>query len=107
MPTVGELRARALARIAPLDADVLLAHALGTTKEALYADPDLPVAAGPVAACAALVERRARGEPVAYLRGFEECCGLRFAVDPRGLIRRAATETSAGRMRASGERGAR
>src|SRR5688572_30800182 len=93
MPTVGELRARALARIAPLDADVLLAHALGTTKEALYADPDLPVAAGPVASFDALVERRARGEPVAYLRGFKEFYGLRFTVDHRVLIPRPETET--------------
>lgn len=104
MPTVGELRARALARIAPLDADVLLAHALGTTKEALYADPDLPVAADPVASFEALVERRAHGEPVAYLRGFKEFYGLRFAVDPRVLIPRPETETLVDAIRASGAR---
>src|SRR5256712_12188218 len=40
-----------------------------------------------------LVERRASGEPVAYLRGFKEFYGLRFAVDPRVLIPRPETET--------------
>ena len=39
-----------------------------------------------------LVERRGRGEPVAYLRGFKEFYGLRFLVDPRVLIPRPETE---------------
>ncbi len=39
-----------------------------------------------------LVARRARGEPVAYLRGFKEFMGRRFLVDPRVLIPRPETE---------------
>lgn len=104
MPTVGELRARALARIAALDTDVLLAHALGATKESLYADPDAAVAPSDAAAFDALVERRANGEPVAYLRGWKEFYGLRFAVDPRVLIPRPETETVVDAIRASGAR---
>src|SRR5687768_3242990 len=78
----AQLRERALRRIAPLDTDVLLAHALGVTKEAIYADPDALVPPEQVKAFDALVQRRASGEPVAYLRGWKEFYGLRFAVDP-------------------------
>lgn len=104
MPTVGELRARALARIAALDTDVLLAHALGATKESLYADPDASVTPAAAAAFEELVARRANGEPVAYLRGWKEFYGLRFTVDPRVLIPRPETETVVDAIRASGAR---
>ena len=104
MPTVGELRARALTRIAALDTDVLLAHALGVPKEALYADPDATVAPSAAAAFEELVARRANGEPVAYLRGWKEFYGLRFAVDPRVLIPRPETEAIVDAVRASGAR---
>ncbi|MEB3156946.1 MAG: hypothetical protein VKO26_05865, partial [Cyanobacteriota bacterium] len=40
----------------------------------------------------ALVERRAAGEPVAYIRGFKEFHGIAFSVDPRVLIPRPDTE---------------
>lgn len=104
MPTVAELRALALALIAPLDADVLLAHALGVTKEALYAHPDAPASAGGAELFRVLVERRAGGEPVAYLRGWKEFYGLRFAVDPRVLIPRPETELVVDAVRGSGAR---
>ena len=38
------------------------------------------------------VERRAAGEPVAYLRGIKEFYGLAFEADPRALIPRPETE---------------
>ncbi len=77
---------------AALDADLLLAHACGLAKEDLYAHLDVPVTAAEEAAYRGLVRRRARGEPVAYLRGYKEFFGLRFAVDPRVLIPRPETE---------------
>ncbi|HEV8468752.1 MAG TPA: peptide chain release factor N(5)-glutamine methyltransferase [Candidatus Limnocylindria bacterium] len=78
---------------AALDADVLLAHVLGVSKETLYAHPDTEMSHGAMRRYRDLVERRANGEPVAYLRGFKEFYGLRFAVDPRVLIPRPETET--------------
>lgn len=78
---------------AALDADVLLAHVLGVSKESLYAHPDTEMSHGAMRRYRDLVERRASGEPVAYLRGFKEFYGLRFAVDPRVLIPRPETET--------------
>jgi release factor glutamine methyltransferase len=100
MPTWGEARAAATARLrsapdpatAALDADVLLAHVLGVGKEALFAHPERALSAAEDERYAALVERRSRGEPVAYLRGFKEFYGLRFRVDARVLIPRPETE---------------
>src|SRR5207249_5233970 len=89
---VALLRAAGIATAA-LDADVLLAHVLGVTKEMLYAHPDTEMSLGAERRYRDLIERRARGEPVAYLRGWKEFYGLRFAVDPRVLIPRPETET--------------
>jgi release factor glutamine methyltransferase len=87
------LRTGADAATAALDADVLLAFALGVGKEALFAHPERPLDRETEARFSALVERRYGGEPVAYLRGFKEFYGQRFRVDPRVLIPRPETET--------------
>ncbi len=102
MITRAEARADATARLRPstdprhptaaLDADLLLAHVCGVTKEVLYAHLDAPMTADELARYSAMVERRAAGEPVAYLRGYKEFFGLRFTVDPRVLIPRPETE---------------
>ena len=86
------LRAAGIAT-AVLDADVLLVHVLGVTKETLYAHPDTEMSHGAMRRFRELVERRSKGEPVAYLRGFKEFYGLRLAVDRRVLIPRPETET--------------
>src|SRR5712691_6133883 len=100
MRTWGEERDAAVAVLraagvptAALDADVLLAHVLGVTKEMLYAHPDTEMSHRAQRRYGELIERRAGGEPVAYLRGFKEFYGLRFAVDSRVLIPRPETET--------------
>ena len=100
MVTRGDARSGAVARLrsggdetAALDADLLLAHVCGTSKEQLYAHLDAALTGEEERAFAQAVERRARGEPVAYLRGFKEFYGLRLAVDPRVLIPRPETET--------------
>ena len=77
---------------AVLDADLLLAHALAVRKEDLYAHPEAPLTEPAARSFDALVDRRARGEPVAYLRGVKEFYGLELVVSPAVLIPRPETE---------------
>ena len=99
MPTRADVRGQATETLrragAPtpaLDADVLLAHALGVPKETLVAHPEVELSAEERSRFAELVAKRAEGVPVAYLRGFKEFYGLRLAVDPRVLVPRPETE---------------
>jgi release factor glutamine methyltransferase len=107
VPTRGEARSRATETLrragAPtpaLDADVLLAHALAVPKESLVAHPEVELSADEEARFDILVAKRADGVPVAYLRGFKEFYGLRFAVDPRVLVPRPETEVLVDAVRA-------
>ena len=75
-----------------LDAEVLLAHAAGRRRGSLLAFPERAIEPAAAAEFAALVERRARGEPVAYLIGAREFYSLPLAVSPDVLIPRADTE---------------
>src|SRR5437764_257229 len=86
---VALLRAAGIATAA-LDADVLLAHVLGVSKEMLYAHPDTEMSLGAERRYRDLIERRAKGEPVAnlpYLRDdtLEHLVGERtsLAFEPR------------------------
>lgn len=76
-----------------LDAEVLLAHALGVDRARLVLDRDRPVEGPAVRAFQELVRRRAVGrEPVAYLVGHRGFRHLDLAVDARVLIPRPETE---------------
>jgi release factor glutamine methyltransferase len=58
----------------------------------VLAGPELPVGADHARAYLDFVERRAQGEPVAYIRGIKEFYGLALTVDRRALIPRPETE---------------
>jgi release factor glutamine methyltransferase len=75
-----------------LDAEVLLAHVLRSTRELLRAYPESPVGMGDRRRFRALVTRRARRTPVAYLIGSKEFYGHRLAVTPAVLIPRPESE---------------
>ncbi|MBK5911422.1 protein-(glutamine-N5) methyltransferase, release factor-specific [Rhodothalassium salexigens] len=78
---------------ARLDAEVLLAHVLGTERLVLLLDTERPVPADRAAAFDACVERRAVREPVAQIVGRREFWGLDFAVGPDVLTPRPDSET--------------
>jgi release factor glutamine methyltransferase len=99
MATIGEHLSASVDRLrasgsesARLDAELLLAHALGVERTTVLAHPEGSV--GPEAAARLLdhISRRAAGEPVAYIRGIKEFHGVAFAVDARALIPRPETE---------------
>jgi release factor glutamine methyltransferase len=97
MIAVAEALRQAAARLAAksdparLDAELLMAHALGLSRSDLLlrhmqdAAPD---------GFAALVERRCRHEPVAYILGRKEFYGREFVVAPGVLIPRMDSETT-------------
>jgi len=93
MPEVRQMLADAATRLGDrAEASILLAHALGKSRTWLVAHADDPVDANGVAAFAALVERRATGEPVAYLAGHRGFWTLELEVTPATLIPRPETE---------------
>jgi len=75
-----------------LEAEVLLAHALGVPRLQLYLQFDKPLEAPEVDAFRELVRRRARREPTAYVLGRREFWSRELRVDPRVLIPRPETE---------------
>jgi len=85
------LRVMGVATARP-DAEWLLGRVLGVPRLTLYAEPRRTLGAAEASGFQALVERRAAGEPLQYLLGFEEFCGLRLRVTSDVLVPRPETE---------------
>lgn len=85
-------RAGADTDAARLDAEVLLAHVLDKPRSHLRAWPERALTTEQAAHYAALVARRAGGEPVAHLLGRREFWSLDLDVTPATLIPRPETE---------------
>ncbi|MGA2642537.1 MAG: peptide chain release factor N(5)-glutamine methyltransferase [Spirochaetia bacterium] len=75
-----------------LDAVVLLAHAMVTTKEKLLALLPDDVPPGVETRFRDFLDRRCSGVPVSYIRRAKEFYGLEFYVDERVLVPRPETE---------------
>ncbi|MBV6320609.1 peptide chain release factor N(5)-glutamine methyltransferase [Duganella violaceipulchra] len=88
--TIGALQVQSL--LDPLDNRVLLCHALGLSRVSLITQSERALDAEQAARFAALVQRRAAGEPVAYIVGQREFFGLPFEVNGAVLIPRPDTE---------------
>lgn len=97
--TIGGALRRAAIELAPvtdsprLEAEVLLAHTLGTSRTVLMAHPERPLTSGQLRRYKALVADRASNYPLPYLIGSIEFYGLEFEVTPEVLIPRPETET--------------
>jgi release factor glutamine methyltransferase len=76
-----------------LDAELLLAHAISSTRIKLILESKRPLAPPELGRFRELVRRRRAREPVAYLLGYREFYGRIFRVDARVLVPRPDTET--------------
>jgi release factor glutamine methyltransferase len=75
-----------------LDAELLVSHAFGRDRAWLLAHPEALLAERESDQLRSWVERRAGGEPIAYVRGFKEWLSMRILTDRRALIPRPETE---------------
>lgn len=89
---IDDFRARGIEN-PRLDAELIVAHALGIDRMRVILDAERPLDEKELATLRDLVKRRRSYEPIAYLRGEREFYGLRFRVDKRVLVPRPDTET--------------
>lgn len=75
-----------------LDAQLLLAHVLEKNRAWLFAHDDHVLTHAQLLVYQELVQKRAQGQPLAYLLGYKEFWGRRFKVTPETLIPRPETE---------------
>ncbi|HLD16818.1 MAG TPA: peptide chain release factor N(5)-glutamine methyltransferase [Coxiellaceae bacterium] len=75
-----------------LDAELLLAHVLQQRREYVLTHSDAPISSEHQIHFEALVERRAQGEPMAYLIGYQHFWKMCLKVTPDVLIPRPETE---------------
>lgn len=81
-----------LALIDPLEARILMAHALQCSRVQLLIRENDALSAEQVNDVSGLLLRRMQGEPIAYLTGTREFFGLSLCVSPDVLIPRPETE---------------
>jgi len=97
--TIREATAQGAARLKSggietpsLDASLLLARVLDTSKEALAARGTEELSQEALAALCAFIDRRINGECIAYITGKKEFFALEFSVNPHVLVPRPDTE---------------
>ncbi|MBN9134221.1 MAG: peptide chain release factor N(5)-glutamine methyltransferase [Nitrosospira multiformis] len=90
--TIFEALGQARRNIADIDARMLLQYILDANHAYLLAHPEQKLTAEQTQAFYLLTDRRALGEPVAYLTGTREFYSLEFNVTPAVLVPRPETE---------------
>lgn len=101
--TAGRILTEAALRLAAggvdepaLNAQWLLADAMGVERLRLLAEPDTPVEGAALKKFRAGLLQKEQGLPLAYILGWQDFRGLRINVDKRVLVPRPETEELAG-----------
>lgn len=89
---LGTTRLAGHSESAGLDAELLLAHVLNVPRARFRSHPEDVPAASARSLYLELIERRARGEPLAYIEGSRDFWTLKLAVSPAVLVPRPETE---------------
>jgi len=92
MRAISHLQQKYAKKLDHLDLDLLLAHAIGKTREFVAAHPEYVLTARQAEKFESLTKRRLKHEPMAYILGQKEFYGLDFAVTSATLIPRPETE---------------
>lgn len=103
MPTIKEVIERSEEELKEtsdtprLDSQLLLASVFGKDRTFIISQSDRAVESDRLTRFEELLARRRKGEPIAYLRGFQEFWGLQFEVNSSVLIPRPETELLVGK----------
>jgi release factor glutamine methyltransferase len=85
--------ARTLPDVTPLEAQLVLGTLLSHERSWIIAHPEAPLTEEQSQHAAAMLDRLAKGEPLAYLIGTRAFYGLDFTITPDVLVPRPDTET--------------
>lgn len=89
---LGTARLAGHSESAGLDAELLLAHVMNVPRARFRSHPEDVAAESARSLYLELIERRARGEPLAYIVGYRGFWTLKLAVSPAVLVPRPETE---------------
>jgi len=89
---IREILKQANGKIDRLDAELLLAHVIGKTREFLIMYPDHKLSLGQKIKFKKFVRKRKKGVPFAYLVGKKEFYGLDLVVNKHTMVPRPSTE---------------
>jgi len=79
-------------KIDPTELEIFLCHLLGKDRSFVKAFPEFKLNENHVANLKEFIKRRTKHEPLAYILGYKEFCGLKFKVDHRVMVPRPETE---------------
>lgn len=89
---VGRILSKTVTGVDAIDVELLLTKVLNITRANLKAYPERELSPEEQTTFTSLLDRRIKGEPIAYLIGHKEFWSLDFVITPDVLIPRADTE---------------